>query len=388
VRRRAVVGATLSLALLLAACSTPEVGSDPGAPTATSTASPVPTGLSALDDPAAAGLPRPLIDVSELRSGGPPPDGIPAIDEPRFVTPAAADWLTEDEPVLVLETTDGARIYPVQIMIWHEIVNDVVDGRPVAVTYCPLCNSALAFSRRIGGQVLTFGTSGLLYNSDLVMYDRQTESLWPQLELRAVAGRLTGTELDPVVLSTLPWSQARETYPSAEVLSRETGFTRDYGSNPYIGYDDEDSDPFLFDGEPDARLPAKAQVVGLFRDSAPAAVPVSDLVEGPLLVAGPEGAVLLRITSQAASPLDREDIASGRLVPTVAAYAASIGGRPVELVLDGDGVRDRATGSAFGPDGVATTGALRGERLDLAESVTTLWFAWAAFQPDTRLVRR
>jgi Protein of unknown function (DUF3179) len=204
----------------------------------------------ALTDPNADGLPAPLVDTGRLLSGGPPPDGIPAIDRPRFLRAADVDFLDPVEPVLVLELGGEERAYPVQILIWHEIVNDTVGGIPVAVTYCPLCNSALAFDRRAAGRVLDFGTSGMLYNSDLVMYDRQTRSLWPQIQGRAVAGVLTGTTLTPYVVSTVSWGEWRAAHPGDWVLSRDTGHRRDYGRNPYTGYDQPDGSPFAFDGNP------------------------------------------------------------------------------------------------------------------------------------------
>ncbi len=163
-----------------------------------------------IDDPE---LPTPLVDPARVISGGPPPDGIPPIDEPRFVRAEDVDWLTPDEPVLAPAIGETARAYPVQILIWHEIVNDTIDGQPVAITYCPLCNSALGFDRRLGDRVLTFGTSGSLYLSDLVMYDRQTESLFSQLEGRAIAGVLTGSELDRVPVQTVTWAQWQQANP-------------------------------------------------------------------------------------------------------------------------------------------------------------------------------
>ena len=139
-----------------------------------------------------------LVPSDEIVSGGPPPDGIPAIDRPNFVTSAEANaWLKPKEPVVALEISGEARAYPLQILMWHEIVNDTVGGRPVAVTYCPLCNSGLVFDRVVGGVTLDFGTSGKLYKSDLVMYDRQSHSLWAQMEGRAIVGERAGTRLAP-----------------------------------------------------------------------------------------------------------------------------------------------------------------------------------------------
>ena len=137
-------------------------------------------------------FPPPLVDVSRIRSGGPPPDGIPPIEDPKFDIASGVDWLEETEPVLFVEVDGDARAYPLQVMTWHEIVNDTFGEIPVTVSYCPLCNSALAYDRRLEGRVLDFGTSGRLFNSSLVMYDRQTESLWTHFDGRAVVGALTG----------------------------------------------------------------------------------------------------------------------------------------------------------------------------------------------------
>lgn len=191
---------------------------------------------SALDDPDDERLPTPLVDTAEIISGGPPPDGIPPIDEPTFESAESVDWLQDNEPVLALEIEDEWRAYPVQILTWHEIVNDTIAGIPVAVTYCPLCNTAIAFDRRVEDRLLDFGTSGKLYRSALVMYDRQTESLWRHFTGGAVAGFLTGTELRAFPMS-VSWRDFHDTAPDgALVLSRDTGYSRDYGRNPYRGW--------------------------------------------------------------------------------------------------------------------------------------------------------
>src|ERR687891_499890 len=148
-----------------------------------------------------------LVPLDEIISGGPPPDGIPAIDRPAFVSPSeAARWLVPKEPVLAVQVKGDARAYPLQILMWHEIVNDVVGGVPVTVTYCPLCNSGIVFERVVDGTTLDFGTSGKLYKSDLVMYDRQTESLWSHFTGQAVIGTLTGAQLELIPMSTVSWS--------------------------------------------------------------------------------------------------------------------------------------------------------------------------------------
>jgi hypothetical protein len=219
---------------------------------------------SALYDADAIGLPSPSIDVARLVAGGPPPDGIPAIDQPRFQCTDDVRWVDDEEQVLVVEVEDEARAYPVQVLTLHEIVNDTVGGVPVAVTYCPLCASGLAFDRRVGDRVLSFGTSGKLLASNLVMYDRQTQSLWPQVEGRAVAGALTGAELSRVPAAVLSWSQWRDAHPRGWVLSRQTGYGLAYGSNPYYRYDDKASAPLFFDFPIDNRIEwLKQPVLGI-----------------------------------------------------------------------------------------------------------------------------
>jgi len=162
---------------------------------------------SALDDPADPVFPEPLIDLDHLVSGGPPPDGIPPIDDPQFEPRGV--WLGEHEPLLSLTVGGETRGYPLQVMTWHEIVHDTAGGIPVAVTYCPLCNSGVAFERHVGRRLLDFGTSGMLYADDLVTYDRQTESLWPQLTGQASVGVLTGTRLEAIPMGVVGWGQFR-----------------------------------------------------------------------------------------------------------------------------------------------------------------------------------
>ncbi len=321
-------------------------------------------------------------------SGGPPPDGIPPIDDPQFLAVAEVDFLADEEPVVVLSLDGDTRAYPVQILTWHEIVNDVVAGRPVVVTYCPLCNSALAFERTVGERVLDFGTSGRLYLSNLVMYDRQTESLWPQAEGRAVAGVLTGTELDRLPVALLPWGQFRDGFPDALVLSRETGTSRDYGRNPYLGYDDVEASPFLFRGDVDPRLPAMARVVGLGDPEDPVAVPTDELLasgvvelqvaEEPILVLGAPGQ---------ASALDTREIADGADVGTTGVFSATLDGRTLSLrpgEEPGEFVDD-VTGSTWDVQGRAVAGPEVGRNLQRLPSTDTFWFSWQSFWPDTVL---
>jgi len=179
---------------------------------------------------------RHSVSLTSILPGGPPPDGIPPIDHPHYASiTAASQFLAPREPVIAVSAGGRARAYPLQILIWHEIANDTLGGVPMAVTYCPLCNSAIVFDRRVAGRTLTFGTTGNLRNSDLVMWDRQTESWWQQFSGDAIVGQLTGTRLTELDSQTLSFAAFRVRYPRGDVLSRDTGFQRPYGQNPYQG---------------------------------------------------------------------------------------------------------------------------------------------------------
>ena len=196
----------------------------------------------------------------EIRSGGPPKDGIPPIDDPVFVPVSEETELAATEPVVGLTLNGDARAYPLRILTWHEIVNDEVGGVPVTVTYCPLCNSAIVFDRRVGDRVLDFGTTGKLRNSDLVMYDRATESWWQQFLGEAIVGEMTGTRLVAIPARLESWSRFAARHPDGQVLVPNNPGMRDYGRNPYFGYDSAKA-PFLYDGELPAEVPAMARVV-------------------------------------------------------------------------------------------------------------------------------
>ncbi|MFP6757684.1 MAG: DUF3179 domain-containing protein [Alphaproteobacteria bacterium] len=194
------------------------------------------------------------VEWSEIRSGGPPRDGIPPLDAPRAVSIAeAAEDLAPTEPVIGLVIGGEARAYPLRVLIWHEIANDTLGGVPVAVTFCPLCNTAIVFDRRHDGQVLDFGTTGRLRNLDLVMYDRQTESWWQQFLGRAIIGTLTGAELRMILARLESFANFAARAPHGTVLVAD--YPRRYGDNPYAGYDSL-SVPFHYNGAmPDGIAP-------------------------------------------------------------------------------------------------------------------------------------
>jgi Protein of unknown function (DUF3179) len=343
---------------------------------------------SALDNPTAPGLPRPLVDPKRIIDGGPPPDGIPALADAKFERADTVDWLIPEEPVLSLTLNGETRAYPVQILIFHEIVNDTVGGVPVAVTYCPLCNSAVAFDRRIAGRVVTFGTSGKLLYSNLVMYDRQTRSLWPQLAGQAVAGVLTGTRLTAYPVQTLAWQDWLADNPHAWVLSNQTGYDRSYGFNPYGGYDQPNSQPFDLDRPADPRLPPKTRIVALGGDHDPVAITLDTLTARHVItlrVAGQN--VVIWALPGLRSALDMPDLEAGRTIAATGALDPHWHGRLLHFTPRGTQFIDAETGSHWTVLGRAVGGPARGARLQTAHYTDTFWFAWAAYQPHTRIVR-
>lgn len=204
-----------------------------------------------------------LIDVDEILSGGPKKDGIPAIDEPKFVAAKRADFLSPTDRVLGLVIDGVAKAYPVKILNWHEIVNDRIRGNAFVVTYCPLCGTGVAFWSNISGRNLKFGVSGLLYNSDVLFYDRQTDSLWSQIAAKAVSGKLAGTELEQLVLAHTTWSDWLEQHPRTLVLSTKTGYLRSYNTNPYAGYEQSRKLYFEVNHKAPKTFHPKERVLGL-----------------------------------------------------------------------------------------------------------------------------
>ena len=342
---------------------------------------------------------RHCVPLSELGSGGPPRDGIPPLDRPAFIPAAQAElWLKPREPVIAVSEGETARAYPLQILIWHEIVNDTIAARPIVVTFCPLCNTSLVFDRRVDGRELTFGTTGNLRYSDLVMWDRQTESWWQQATGEAIVGELTSRRLARVRSVVLSFEEFRAAYPSGEVLSR-TGADeemerkgsgrRHYGSNPYVGYDRADQSPitaFWGDRPVDGRLPPKTRVavatfadppVAYVTDGLAGAVAKNDTVAGHRLV--------LLYLSGVASPLDTSLTSEGADVGQAIFYDAVVDGRALSFRASGRAFIDEQTGSTWSVTGVATAGSLKGRHLAMLDHEFTYWFIWSVFRPDTEL---
>lgn len=252
----------------------------------------------------------------EILSGGPPKDGIPAIDNPNFISAADETRIGDREPVITVEL-DGEtpRAYPIRYLTWHEIVNDDIGGIPVAVTFCPLCNSGITFDRRVGDRVLSFGVSGKLRNSDMVMYDRETLSWWQQAIGEGIVGEMTGVQLTALPTWMESWAEFRDRNPNGAVMD-QPGWNRPYGSNPYTNYDTSRR-PFLYNGEmPPHGIHPLARVVRV-GDSA---WPVERLRETPEIT---ENGVTITWTSGQASALDTSNISRGRDVGTIRVRDAS-----------------------------------------------------------------
>jgi thiol-disulfide isomerase/thioredoxin len=331
---------------------------------------------------------RHSVPYSEVLSGGPPKDAIPAIDSPKFVSVEEADeWLEDQEPVILVEVGEEARAYPIQILMWHEIVNDTFGEVPVAVTFCPLCNTGVAFERTLDGQVLDFGTTGRLRYSNLIMYDRQTETWWQQATGEAIAGEFTLRQLTFVPASMVSWADFTAAHSDGDVLSRETGYSRDYGRNPYTGYDDTNESPFLFDGpETPGVLPPMARVLTIDLNGESVGYPYDTLQEERVINDSVGGEPIVVFWAPGtASALDSSTVAGGDDVGAATTFSRELDGEVLTFVLDGDRVVDEQTGSEWDVLGQAVSGPLAGSQLAPVVSINHFWFSWAAFRPDTRV---
>ena len=331
------------------------------------------------------------VPSEEIVSGGPPKDGIPAVDDPRFESVESADaWLGENDPILVIERDGVVKAYPLGILIWHEIVNDEISGLPVTATFCPLCNTALVFVAEVDGTALDFGTTGRLRNSDLIMYDRQTESWWQQALGEAVVGDKLGAVLKLYPANQFGWSTVRENYPDALVLSRDTGYPdymARYGRNPYTGYDAIGNEPMkaFIRKTTDPRLPAMERVVGVELGDGWAA-PFGVLGEVRAVNAEIDGTPFTVFWAEGnASALDDRSIAKGRDVGQTAVFDRRVGGRLLEFEFVDGRFKDRQTGSVWTLAGRAVEGELKGRELTRLGHGNHFWFAWIVFRPDSEL---
>ncbi len=328
------------------------------------------------------------VEFNEIVRGGPPPDGIPPIDNPQFESiEAASEWLQPQSPVIALELDGEARAYPLAIMTRHEIVNDEIAGQPVAVTFCPLCNSAIVFDRTVDGQTLRMGVSGYLRNSDLIMWDNQTQSWWQQFTGEAIVGRFTGTTLDVLSSQVVGFSAFVEQFPDGVVLTRDSsGYSSSsYGTNPYRGYDSTD-DPFLFQGDVDNRLFATERVLAGTIQGEAMAYPFPALSEAFVIndTIGDRNVVAFWQPGKV-SALDQSNIDASRDVGMAALFRREIDGQTLTFTSDGDTIQDEETGSTWNVFGTAIAGELQGTQLRQELFAPHFWFAWAAFHPETAI---
>lgn len=219
-----------------------------------------------------------LIPADQIHHGGPPRDGIPSIDEPNFIKAKQARFLKPDDRILGLVYKGIARAYPIKILNYHEIVNDNIHQQVILISYCPLCGSGMAFKTKVSQRDNTFGVSGLLYNSDMLLYDRETESLWSQILGKAISGKMKGTQLDSLVLHNTTWSDWFERYPTTDVLSTDTGYRRDYSQHPYGQYDLNKAIYFPVKNS-SARFHPKERVFGITIGKLHKAYPASELAK-------------------------------------------------------------------------------------------------------------
>jgi len=325
------------------------------------------------------------IDMDEVMSGGVPRDGIPPIDDPTFEKVKYVMDLLPQSPIISLEINGDARAYPLEVLTRHEIVNDEVGGIPVAVTYCPLCNSAIVYDRRVDGEILRFGVSGNLRNSDLIMWDDKTESWWQQLTGEGIVGDYNGYMLDMIPSQVISFGMFAERYPDGHVLRGPYG---GYGRNPYVGYDTS-SNPFLFRGQVDKRLSATERVLAVKIDGDKMAYAFSKLSQEHVVNdTVNDMAVVVFWQAGVASALDAGNIDDSRDVGMALMYQRTLpDGTVLTFRYENGQFRDNATDSIWNMFGECIKGRYKGESLKQVNAYPHLWFAWAAFHPDTELYK-
>lgn len=260
-----------------------------------------------------------LIPVNDIRKGGPPRDGIPSLDDPVFVSAEDATYLSGRDRVLGISINGFAHAYPIRILNYHEIVNDIVGGTAVAITYCPLCGSGTAFEATINGRSYEFGVSGLLYNSDVLMYDRNTGSLWSQLMVQAVTGPMKGTRLQQLPLSHTSWQEWTERYPETRVLSNKTGYSRNYKVDPYPNYG-RDGKLYFPVTHSSKKYRRKEIVMGLEIDGQFKAYPFKELKKGESRFDDEFAGAKFSVEFDAKHRTARVVKADGSEIPTITAF--------------------------------------------------------------------
>ncbi len=308
-----------------------------------------------------------LIPLDKIKGGGPPMDGIPSIDNPVFADIQGSYFMSDSDTVIGLEINGEAKAYPLFILVWHEIVNDNVGGTPVAVTYCPLCYTNQVFERVIDGQEVEFGTSGKLYNSNLLMYDRFTESYWSQALGIAVKGELSGYKLNLVPFDVITWGDWKTLHPDTMILTTDTGHVRSYATDPYGNYYTEPR--ILFPVEhSDERMHPKEIILGFNQDGIYKAYKQND-IESNVIINDSIGEIpvtLFSLFSQNSRAFER-----------------TLDGQVLDFVYVDDKIIDTQTNSEWNYDGLSISGEYEGKQLERMSIEPGFWFEWVAFHPQT-----
>ncbi len=316
---------------------------------------------------------------------------IPSLDNPKFETiESAGRWLNDREPVAVVSIRGDVRAYPVQIMMSHDIANDVVGGQPIVVTFCILCGSSMAFDRRFDGQVLEFSFAGAVHNANLVIYDHQTETLWGQVVGQGLIGKYAGERLKFVPAPVMSFKEFKENEPDGRVLSRDTGFDLEYGKGRMTDYDTSAPIARVFRWKVDQRLEAKERVMVIENGDDIVAVPYSALSERKVITTDVGGEEYVVLWGPGTASIYAERTADGIDVGAAIAYSPVVDGRRLRFrPADEDGrFQDRETRTTWTLAGNAIDGPLAGKSLAPAVHGVHFWFVWAAYRPETRVVRR
>lgn len=330
---------------------------------------------------------RRSINLDDLITPGMPRDGIPSINRPRFVSVSkASEWLFPGEPVIALQVNGVSRAYPLQILIWHEVANDRIGGVPVVITFCSICNSAIVFKRKVGNRVLSFGITGFVHGANMVLYDRESESWWQQFTGEAIVGDFTGRKLNRLPAQLVSFAQFSSAFPRGEVLSRQTGYQRDYGRNPHFRYDNIDGRPSHFRGSVDKRLRLMEKVIGVQIGREAKAYPHS-MTEARRVIHDRIGSqeIVIFHTDGTVSATDEAEIRKSREVGSTGVFDPHLNGRRLQFRYEDGQFVDAETQSRWNILGKAVDGPLRGGSLKRVTHGDYFAFAWLAFKPKTEI---
>lgn len=330
------------------------------------------------------------IPLSEFVDSGLGKDGFRSLDQPVFETNDQAQrWLPDTDPVIAVSIADHVKAYPLRILLYHELVNDELAGQPIAITYCPLCNAAMVFSRAHDNQVLEFGISGKVYSSNMIMYDRQTESWWLQFTGKGVVGTYNNHQLDLLPSQIVSFAHFRQAFPNGKILSNKTGYNKKYGLNPYLNYDSRQQ-PFgkFFPRPTSDRLPPLARVLGVSINGKSVVYPLSALGNRRLLQHEPGNTPLVIIASdRVASAVDARQISQSKKTLAAAAYSRVVDDQRLDFLYQDERIIDAQTKSEWNLFGRAINGPYKGKQLAKMDRGVYFAFVWLDFYPQSLIYR-